>query len=72
MNDEEKLQFERDLYDASYANAVKGKEALPPVKLRCLGCNGELWFPADSREATGEFNPFCPNGECEDRYAARL
>lgn len=42
------------------------------AKLLCLYCERPHYFPLDSNEATGVFNVFCPNGECEDRYAARL
>ena len=42
------------------------------VDLACLYCGRKHRFPADSNEALGVFNVFCPNGECEDRYAAKL
>lgn len=41
-------------------------------EMACLGCE-RLWLvAAESHEGRGEFNVFCPGGECEDRYAARL
>jgi len=42
------------------------------IDLPCLFCGKVHRVPMDSNEATGVFNVFCPNGECEDRYAARL
>lgn len=41
------------------------------VELPCLCCGRKHWFSLDSNEANGVFNVFC-DGECEDRYAARL
>ena len=40
------------------------------VVLHCLYCNKPHRFAWDSSEASGVFNVFCPNGECEDRCAA--
>ena len=42
------------------------------VALACLYCGTPRDYALDSNEANGVFNPFCPNGECEDRYAATL
>lgn len=42
------------------------------VTLACLGCGIKREYELDSNEANGVFNPFCPGGDCEDRYAARL
>lgn len=49
---------------------------IPPehvIVLRCLNCGKEREFDDRSKDpvVTGEFNFFC-DGECEDRYAARL
>lgn len=41
------------------------------IEMPCLHC-GKVWeFPLDSNQARGIFNVFC-DGECEDKYAARL
>ena len=39
--------------------------------LPCLNCGAVFRFHLDSKEAERIFNVFC-NGECEDRYAAKL
>lgn len=41
------------------------------ITLRCLCCQNERAFPFYTLEARGVLNFFC-NGECEDRYAARI
>lgn len=51
---------------------VKPEDDSDMVELPCLFCKKPLWWPSDSNEAWGVFNPFCPTGECEDRYAATL
>jgi hypothetical protein len=43
----------------------------PYVAIPCLHCGAKLTYAPESREARGEFNSFCSNGECEDRYAAK-
>ena len=42
-----------------------------PVTLPCLCCGKLHSFAPNSYEAQRVFNVFC-DGECEDRYAARL
>ena len=37
----------------------------------CLNCKAESWVGVGTPSGRGEVNHFC-NGECEDRYAARL
>lgn len=37
----------------------------------CLCCGRNWLVRNESNEAQGIFNVFCPDGECEDRYAAR-
>lgn len=41
------------------------------IKLPCLYCSKILEFPLDSYEGRGGFYVFC-DGDCEDKYAARL
>lgn len=41
------------------------------IEMPCLCCGKILEFSLDSYEAQGIFNVFC-DGECEDKYAARL
>lgn len=54
------------------AEPNRAPQAPETVNLACLYC-GRVWpFPLTSNEARGIFNVFCPGGECEDRYAARL
>lgn len=54
-----------------------GEEAASPaetemVKIPCLCC-GKVWeFAADSNQARGIFNVFCPDDDCEDNYAGVL
>ncbi len=51
------------------------REAAPlsgdEIALPCLACGKKHLFPLASNEACGVFNVFC-DGDCEDRYAARL
>lgn len=44
--------------------------SFPKVPLRCLFCNALHYFTEDSPEANGIFNVFCPDKDCEDKYAA--
>ena len=39
------------------------------IKLPCLECGKLKEVTLDSNEANGVFNVFCPNGDCEDKYA---
>lgn len=50
----------------------RARERAERVMLPCKCCGRLHEFRLDSNEANGVFNVFCPNGECEDRYAARL
>lgn len=43
----------------------------PTVRLRCLNCDKAHNEPTRTLTGKGVLNYFC-NGECEDRYAARL
>ena len=47
-------------------------ESCETITLPCLCCGKEWEYLVDSSEARGIFNVFCPGGECEDKYAARL
>lgn len=42
------------------------------VSLPCIYCGKVYEFALDSPEANGIFNVFCPDEDCEDRYAATL
>ncbi len=42
------------------------------VTIPCLYCGKMLEYPADSLTAQGVFNSFCPDDDCEDRFAALL
>lgn len=39
------------------------------IKLPCLECGKLHTFKINSYEARGVFNVFCPDKDCEDRYA---
>ena len=41
------------------------------VELPCLECGKVYVFPFDSLEATGGFNVFCSDPNCEDVYASK-
>lgn len=51
------------------ADALQGVEL---VRMFCLHCGQGYSFTPDTEEARGVFNVFCPGGECEDLYAAKL
>ena len=53
-------------------NFLKPTENVEMIEMKCLGCGKMLKLQTDSNEAAGIFNVFCPGGECEDRYSARL
>lgn len=54
---------------------IKSDEALnfeDTIGLPCLECGKILRFSIYSYEATGVFNVFCKDSDCEDKFAARL